>query len=102
MYLGAGIERVLLTCLLLDVRSRGARNRAVNFLVLRSLHMLVLVTAHLFELIVCDNEVTVVADRFIAVVLDANVLIFFRMNKDLFLALLIIEANFVEPLAAGR
>ena len=42
----------------------------------------------------------VIGYPFLAVVLDADILVFFRVDEDLFLTFLVFEANFVETIPA--
>src|SRR5688572_3653566 len=52
-----------------------------------------------FLLVALDDEVAVLADPFQAIALNADVLVFFAVNENLFLAFLILEANLVEASA---
>src|SRR5262249_57229660 len=61
------------------------------------------VVLHVLRVVVLDDQAAVMTDPLAAVVLDAEILVFFRMNKDLLLALLVLEADLIETDSAkGR
>jgi len=51
-------------------------------------------------LIVFYDEMTVVGYPFFAVVVDTDILILFRMDKDLLITFFVFETDFIESIAA--
>jgi hypothetical protein len=62
-----------------------------------------MIVLDVFKTVLLDDQVKIFANRFVLVVLDPNVEILLGMHEDLFLTLLVFEAEFVEAVASlGR
>ena len=73
---------------------------AVNFQQLITFGVRVFVSLDQFILVLLDDQVPVFADPFLGDFFNANVLVLFSVQKNLFAAFLVFEAEFVETLSA--